>query len=417
MLWNYLKLFWRRGSDLYKRAVYCYLCKHSGDDESINEILDNVDDFLWFKLNGIQAAASSSSDNTNANAASSLTFSDFQARLSIEYGEKYFIKNSRNPFIYLHVLLLTAQFELAIELLLKYESTVVHGVHMAMALFERRLLNVIKSASSSQLILSAGYLNDSESNAAESLLPKCFRRINFPCLLKIYTRKFEHSDCREALEYFFFLRNLHLIQQQQQQLSQSAKITNYFAQYIAELALETKEFELLFGHLEKNAAIRRLGAIDKFASEAEANLIINLVGEEMESKGLIEDAIKLFDLSREYQRVLELSNKLISQVCTEVNVLNSNRDRIRNMVMSIAMRYKTETAMSKAAVPKSVMSTFFLLTDLLTFFDLYHVENWDVAYETLCKLQILPQTSLSVEPKVKEFIAFSEEVKIYLCFF
>jgi nuclear pore complex protein Nup93 len=46
----------RRGNDLFKRAVYCYLCKNSGDVDSINEILDNVDDFLWFKLNLIQVS-------------------------------------------------------------------------------------------------------------------------------------------------------------------------------------------------------------------------------------------------------------------------------------------------------------------------------------------------------------------------
>jgi nuclear pore complex protein Nup93 len=155
-----------------------------------------------------------------------------------------------------------------------------------------------------------------------------------------------------------------------------------------------------------------MGAIDKFTSEGEANLIISLVAEEMENKGLIEEAIKLYDLSRNYQRVLELSNKLISQVVTEVNVANSNRDRLKNMVMTIALRYKTETTSNtKAAVPKSIMNTFFLLTDLLTFFDFYHAENWDVAYETLCKLQVLPQVSQSVELKVKDFIAYSEEIK------
>jgi nuclear pore complex protein Nup93 len=396
---------------LYKRAVYCYLCKHTGDDESINDILDNVDDFLWFKLNvitfnkdpGLPVGTLSMLGESTA----PLTFLEFQTKLAVDYGERYFIKNNRNPFIYLHVLLLTGQFELAIELLLKYESLVVHGVHMALALFEKRMLNVIKSPSSSQLIVPAG-LN--ENAAADSIAPpKCFRRVNLASLLKMYTRKFEHTDCREALEYYFFLRNLHIVQTSGNQ--QSSRVTNYFAQYITELALETREFELLFGKLEKNAAIRRLGAIDKFTSEAEANLIIGLVAEEMESKGLLEEAVRLHDLSRDYTRVLELSNKLISQVLTEVNIANSSRDRIKSLVMSIATRYKTETTSARgAAVPKSVMNTFFLLTDLLTFFDFYHAEDWDVAYETLCKLQVLPQLSQSVELKVKDFIAYSEEV-------
>jgi hypothetical protein len=89
-------------------------------------------------------------DNTNGGAAKdaeNLLFTSFQSKLSIDYGEKYFVKN-RNPFTYLQVLLLTAQFELAIEFLLKYETLVVHGVHMAIALYERKLLNLNKTANS-----------------------------------------------------------------------------------------------------------------------------------------------------------------------------------------------------------------------------------------------------------------------------
>ncbi len=329
-------------------------------------------------------------------------------------GEKYFIKPNGNPFIYLQVLLLTAQFELAIELLLKYESTIVHGVHMALSLFERKMLNIAKSPSNTQLLIASMPSETSEPviiGVPAVELPKCFRRLNLACLVKMYTRKFEHADCREALEYYFFLRNLHTLSSSDSLNKQNAqKITNYFGKYICELALDTREFEMLFGRLEKNASIRRMGAIDRFVSEIEANEIISLVADEMEQKGLIEDAIKLYDLSREYQRVLELSNKLISQVVTEVNVQNSNRDRLKNMFMSIAVRYKNETNMSTKAIPKSIMNTFFLLTDLMTFFDFYHAENWDVAYETLNKLNILPYTSSSVESKVKDFIAFSEEV-------
>jgi len=36
----------RRSNDVYKRAVYSYLCR-LGEDEFISKILDNVDDFLW----------------------------------------------------------------------------------------------------------------------------------------------------------------------------------------------------------------------------------------------------------------------------------------------------------------------------------------------------------------------------------
>lgn len=382
----------RRSNDIYKRAVYSYLCR-LGEDESINQILDNVDDFLWFKLNSIIFENTSGTKNPE-----NLLFTEFQAKLSIDYGEKYFVKN-RNPFTYLQVLLLTAQFELAIEFLLKYETMVVHGVHMAIALYERKLLN-LTTVANAQLI-SAGDANES----------KCLRRINVACLIKMYTRKFECTDPREALQYYYILRDLKFPTTGPGSLpSRSKRSISYFAQFVTELALETREFELLFGRLEKNA-IRRPGIVDKFIDESETQEIISLVAEDIENKGLVEEAIKLFDLCKEHQRVLELCNKLVSQIVTDVNTPNSNRDRLKSMVFSIAMRYKTEASTSLKAIQKSTMSTFYLLTDLMTFFDLFHSESWDVAYETLNKLGVLPRSSMTVETNVREFISYSEEIK------
>ena len=410
---NKLKLEYKsrikRGNDVYKRAVYCFLCRLSGDDDSLQEVLDNVDNFLWFKLNSVTFTAQpvgqlkDLSANASINASlvansEDLTFQEFQAKLSIDFGEKYFTQN-RNPFTYLQVLLLTAQFEMAIEFLLKYDTMIVHGVHMAIALFERNFLNLNRTLSSSQLITS-GDSNES----------RCLRRINFACLIKMYTRKFECTDLREALEYYYFLRNVRTNQTVGTSTSTNIKQPiNYFSQYVIELALETREFEVLFGRLEKNA-VRRQGLIDKFIGEEEAASIIELVAHEMDNKGLVEEAIQLYDLSKQHQLVLELCNKLISQVVTEVNVPNSNRDRLKTMVCTIASRYKTEVNMSVRAIPKSIITTFYLLTDLLTFFDLFHNEDLDMAYETINKLAILPVTSSGVDSKVKEFIAFSEEV-------
>lgn len=36
--------------------------------------------------------------------------------------------------------------------------------------------------------------------------PPAVRRLNFVRLLMLYTRKFESTDPREALQYFYFLR-------------------------------------------------------------------------------------------------------------------------------------------------------------------------------------------------------------------
>lgn len=39
--------------------------------------------------------------------------------------------------------------------------------------------------------------------------PRPVRRLNFTRLIMMYTRKFEMTDPREALQYFYFLRYVH----------------------------------------------------------------------------------------------------------------------------------------------------------------------------------------------------------------
>lgn len=41
--------------------------------------------------------------------------------------------------------------------------------------------------------------------------PPMVRRLNFIRLLMLYTRKFESTDPREALQYFYFLRYIKLL--------------------------------------------------------------------------------------------------------------------------------------------------------------------------------------------------------------
>ena len=64
----------------------------------------------------------------------------------------------------------------------------------------------------------------------ESADPAPMRRLNFARLIMMYTRKFEATDPREALQYFYFLRDL-----------KTAQGDNLFMSCVSELVLETRE--------------------------------------------------------------------------------------------------------------------------------------------------------------------------------
>merc|ERR1712127_535208 len=98
---------------------------------------------------------------------------------------------------------------------------IVHGVHMAIALYKRNLLNLSNQANAQ--LISTGEANES----------KCLRRINIACLIKMYTRKFECTDPREALQYYYILKDLQFPTTGPGSLpSRNKRSISYFAQFV-----------------------------------------------------------------------------------------------------------------------------------------------------------------------------------------
>uniref|UniRef100_A0A673MAM9 Nuclear pore complex protein Nup93 n=1 Tax=Sinocyclocheilus rhinocerous TaxID=307959 RepID=A0A673MAM9_9TELE len=374
---NKLRLHYRRvlrnSADPYKRAVYCLIGKCDiGDNHG--EVADKTEDYLWLKLNQVCFDEDGSSSPQDR-----MTLAQLQKQLLEDYGETHF-SASHQPFLYFQVLFLTAQFEAAIAFLFRVERLRSHAVHVALVLYELKLL--LKSSGQSAQLLSQ-----------EAGDPPMVRRLNFIRLLMLYTRKFESTDPREALQYFYFLRN-----------EKDSQGENMFMRCVSELVIESREFDMLLGRLEKDGS-RKPGVIDKFAGDTRA--IITKVASEAENKGLFEEAVKLYELAKNADKVLELMNKLLSPVIAQVSEPQSNKERLKNMAVAIAERYRT----NGIAGEKSVDSTFYLLLDLMTFFDEYHAGHIDRSYDVIERLKLVPLSQDSVEERVAAFRNFSDEIR------
>ncbi|MCJ8733278.1 hypothetical protein PDJAM_G00221470 [Pangasius djambal] len=374
---NKVRLHYRRvlrnSADPYKRAVYCLIGKCDIADNH-GEVADKTEDYLWLKLNQVCFDEDGSSAPQDR-----LTLAQLQKQLLEDYGESHF-SASQQPFLYFQVLFLTAQFEAAVAFLFRVERLRSHAVHVALALYELKLL--LKSSGQSAQLLSQ-----------EPGDPPMVRRLNFIRLLMLYTRKFEATDPREALQYFYFLRN-----------EKDNQGENMFMRCVSELVIESREFDMLLGRLEKDGS-RKPGVIDKFAGDTRA--IITKVASEAENKGLFEEAVKLYELGKNPDKVLELMNKLLSPVIAQVNAPQSNKERLKNMALGIAERYRT----NGIAGEKSVDHTFYLLLDLMTFFDEYHNGHIDRAYDVIERLKLVPLSQDQVEERVAAFRNFSDEVR------
>ena len=100
-------------------------------------------------------------------------------------------------------------------------------------------------------------------------------------------------------------------------------------QLFSELVLESREFDLLLGQILPDGS-RSAGLIDKFqGSTINVHKIIELVAEDSESKGMFEDSVRLYDLAKKHDKVIELLNKLLAQVIALPPIQESRRDRLQ----------------------------------------------------------------------------------------
>lgn len=358
--------------DPFKRAVYCVIgqCDHTEDH---TDIADKIDDYLWLKLSQVQFQSDGSSQEE-------FTLAKLQKLLYEDYGEGHF-NGYQQPFLYFQVLMLTAQFEAAIEFLSRIEKLRCHAVHVALVLYKLKLLLCPQSVQAQLL-------------SKDASDPSPLRRLNFARLVMMYTRKFEETDPREALQYFYFLRDL-----------KSSQNENLFMTCVSELVRETKEYEMLLGKLLKDGS-RKPGAIDKF--HVDTQKIIEMVARDTEGKGAFEDAVRLYDLAKKCDKVIELLNKLLSQVVSQSAGAQSARDRLKQLALSVAERYRSS---GEGDGNRASTSSFYLILDLITFFDLYHSGNTEEALEIIRQLQLLPLTSEAVEHKVKTFRNYTDEIR------
>ena len=172
---------------------------------------------------------------------------------------------------------------------------------------------------------------------------------------------------------------------------------------VSELVLESREFDLLLGQVLSDGS-RSPGLIDKFQG-ANVHRIIELVAEDSESKGMFEDSVKLFDLAKKHDKVIELLNKLLAQVISLPPVPESRRDRLQRQAVEVAKRYRA------TGLSATEDGSFFLLLDLMTFFDMFHCKKMDEALDIIGKIRIIPLAQSEIDSMVGTFRMLSDEVR------
>lgn len=361
----------RNETDPFKRIIWSVLgCCDIVDEHS--EVARTADDYLWLKLSLVR---------TDYDKEDHIKYEELQRMILEEYGESHYDAYNQ-PHLYFQVLLLTGQFEAALEFLARIERYKVHSVHMAIALKELYLLGGPYDPSAPLISI-------------DPMDSKPARRLNIARLILIYVKKFEMVCLNEALHYFFILRNIN-----------DSDGVNLFKICTKDLALETKNYEQILGKVQKNG-IRSKGLVDQFNSSAiTAEIIAEITADSLCKKGLFEDAIELYDVANMQEMTLNLLCSLLSQVVQLPPQAGSLRDRLQQKSGELSERYDREGYRSSM----NIVISFLKLKDLLTFFNYYHSKQYNLALKILGDIQLIPLQSHEFEERVKGFDRLSIEL-------
>ena len=136
--------------------------------------------------------------------------------------------------------------------------------------------------------------------------------------------------------------------------------------------------------------------------------VITSLAEECERQAFLLDAVKLFDLAGDHTRALEVLNKLLAPVVSEKpSVQDSSRAGLQDLALRLAERYARHGTSAK----KTVLATFHLLLDLMTFFSYYHKQSLYDALDTIEKLNLIPLDVSSIDLKVQDFKHLPQEIQ------
>ncbi|KAH8304435.1 hypothetical protein KR059_009652 [Drosophila kikkawai] len=356
----------RHCSDPYKKAVYAIVL--ACDPHELHpELMSKSDDFLWLKLSILQG------QDRGDYCTEQLTYAGLQSLILEKYGENYFIDSPTEPR-YFEILVLTGQFETAIEVLARTVSNRSHAVHMAIALNEKGLLGT-PSCTHEPLL------------SCESTDPPPMKRLNMVRLIIMYTKCFEQSDTAQALHYYYQLRHFKTKE------GHNAMVV-CFCDLIVEKC-DDQTLELLFGVEDRvNSHQFSSGVLDQFSSmDCDKYSLAAMAGDELSSRTNYEAAVKLYLIAGQVERAMCLVSSLLSQVIHQITRPGGLRERLGKVIRHLDSVLTDRNPTVKA----HVMLTYKMLSQLMQFFDYYHAGKMRLASAVLNSNRLIPSNSLEAD--------------------
>ncbi|KKK19385.1 hypothetical protein ARAM_006767 [Aspergillus rambellii] len=280
--------------DPYRMACYKIIGRCDLGRRRLDGVNQSVEDWMW-----LQFSLAREDDRAEEVAGDVFGLEDIQTDIT-EIGQRVFGKGQEGPggygtFFLLQIL--GGMFEQAVSYLGSYAP--ISAVHFAISLTYYGLLRVSDFYTSGEEIL--------------SFTVKQYPQINFGYLITQYTKEFRTAYVEAAIDYFSLLclnADLHGALGK----SQSSVCHEALREYI----LETRDFAKLLGDIRsdgtriKGLIEQRISLIKLEDQEEFLKTITVQAAAVAEDKGLITDSVLLYHLAEDYDRVIDIINRTLS---------------------------------------------------------------------------------------------------------
>lgn len=278
--------------DPYKYAVYKIIGKCDLAKKSLpNAINLSIEDWLWFHLLLI--------NEFNPEASSSLIFENYTLenlqKKVVSLGPNKFNASSNNP-LYAKSLIMLGLYENAVQYIYEFINEC-DAVHLAIGLCYYGLLKVTSTNTDHIILINSNDVFE----------------INFSRLLGSFTRTFKISDPKVAAQYLILIC--------MSKGGHSEQETDKCHEALRELILLSREFGLLLGELNEENGDSSSGILKKQRSLINLpdlqnfyHQIVEVSAGRCEGEGRIFDALRLYQLCQEFNTVVSLLNKFLSEI-------------------------------------------------------------------------------------------------------
>ncbi|CAF1179935.1 unnamed protein product [Adineta steineri] len=337
-------------------------------------IINSIDDLLWLRLSQIVFP---NQDLMTLNKLQKLVYNEGSGNRSL-FNEK--------PVQFAMCLLLTGQFETAIDLLNQIEQFHCHAVHIGIHLHESRLLSTASKSDSPMLTTTL---------TAEDPL----KSLNYQRLLTTYTEK-----CRYDTELWQIINYFYLLKQIKQKDGE-----NCFIESLAILLIKLNDndtdnlLERLFG-VNRQGVLTEARILDHL--DIDTNVVTANVGLYLEKHGHLELAAVLYDRAKKSRQACSIYNRLLSEAIH--TLITSNTPGSSN-VLSSARSFASRLSSTQNEFDRTT-NTLYTLLDIYVYIEFFKSQQFERAYEIIQKLSLLPFAHTQIDQCLESINYYSSEI-------